>query len=293
MGDLAGFLQHCRVERGFSDNTLRAYSRSLGELERYLEGKGRTLAGATRNDLRGWLFQIGQGRAAATRARHVAAVRTFYRWMLREEKVERSVAEDLQPPKVGRHLPHFLTEPQTGQLLDDTTLTVRDRALLELMYGGGLRVGEVEGLDWGDVDLREGLVHVRHGKGGKQRKVPIGPPAIEALRAHRGEASLDEPVFRNSRGSRMSQRSMRRIVRECGLSAGLGGLHPHAMRHTFATHLLDNGADLRGIQELLGHSNLSTTQRYAHVSTQSLLRVYRDAHPHARGDDRDEGDAGR
>lgn len=282
MSDLDGFLLHCRAERGLSDNTLRAYTRSLGELQYFVQAKGRSLSEATRLDLRAWLFQVGRGRAASTRARHVAALRTFYRWMLREGRVERSVAEDLQAPKVGKHLPHFLTQPQTSNLLDDTTLTDRDRALIELLYGSGLRVGEAEGLQWGDIDLEQGLVLVRHGKGGKQRKVPIGPPAVDALDAIRDDPSSEDPVFRNQRGGRLSQRSMRRIVRQCGLAAGLGGLHPHAMRHSFATHLLDNGADLRGIQELLGHANLSTTQRYAHVSTQSLMRVYRDAHPHAR-----------
>ncbi len=283
---LAGFLQHLHVERGLSDNTLKAYRRTLSQLALHLEAKGRSLADATRTDLRGWLFQAGRGRAPATRARHVAALRTFYRWMLREERVERSVAEDLQTPKVGRHLPHFLTEAQSSELLDETPLAPRDRALLELLYGAGLRVGEAEALDWADLDFEEGLVWVRKAKGGKQRKVPVGPPALRALQALRNsvDAELDDPVFRNARGGRLSQRSMRRIVKECGLVAGLGGLHPHAMRHSYATHLLDNGADLRGIQELLGHADLSTTQRYAHVSTQGLLRVYRDAHPHARDD---------
>ena len=281
---LTGFLQHIRVERGLSANTLKAYRRTLSQLSLHLDAKGRTLADARRTDLRGWLFQSGRGRAPATRARHVAALRTFYRWMLREGHVERSVAEDLQTPRVGRHLPHFLTEPQTAELLDGTPLSLRDRALLELLYGAGLRVGEAEALDWSDLELDTGLVWVRRAKGGKQRKVPVGPPAIRALQALRASIDADrsDPVFRNARGGRLSQRSMRRIVKECGLAAGLGGLHPHAMRHSFATHLLDNGADLRGIQELLGHADLSTTQRYAHVSTQGLLRVYRDAHPHAR-----------
>lgn len=283
---LAGFLQHLRVERGLSDNTLKAYRRSLSQLALHLDAKGRTLADATRTDLRGWLFQAGRGRAPATRARHVAAIRTFYRWMLRESHVERSVAEDLQTPKVGRHLPHFLTEPQSAELLDATPLAPRDRALLELLYGSGLRVGEAEALDWSDLDFEQGLVWVRRAKGGKQRRVPVGPPALRALQALKSsvDAERSDPVFRNARGGRLSQRSMRRIVKDCGLVAGLGGLHPHAMRHSFATHLLDNGADLRGIQELLGHADLSTTQRYAHVSTQGLLRVYRDAHPHARDD---------
>lgn len=281
--DLTDFMQHCRVERGLSPHTLRAYERTLSQVRSHLDERGHDFRDANRMDLRSWLFQAGKGRAAATRARHVAAVRTFYRWMLREERVEASIAEDLQRPKVGQHLPHFLSQNQTETLLDGLPLSARDRALLELLYGGGLRIGEVEQLDWEDLDLEEGRVHVRRGKGGKPRIVPVGPPAVEALQALSPEEP-DGPVFLNARSRRLSQRSMRRIVKERGLEAGLGGLHPHALRHTFATHLLDNGADLRGIQEMLGHENLSTTQRYAHVSTQALLSVYRSAHPHARDD---------
>lgn len=276
----ARFRQHCRVERGMSENTIRAYERTLTTLEQVLDQRARTLLEADRMDLRGWLFQVGRGRAPATRARHVAAVRTFYRWALREELVERSPAEDLQVPKVGKRLPHFLSEDAAGQVCEGEG-SARDRALLEVLYSGGLRVGEAEGLDWADVDLDQGRLRLRNTKGGKERIVPIGPPAVEALSLlGPGEG----PVFLNSRGGRLSQRSMRRIVRQMGLVSGQAGLHPHALRHSFATHLLDNGADLRGIQELLGHANLSTTQRYAHVSTSSLLRVYRDAHPHARSD---------
>ena len=277
---LEEYTRHCRVERGLSEHTIRAYLRSLRRLKSFLEPRGRTLEEATRMDLRAWLFEVGRGRAPATRAQHVAAIKTFYRWMLREERILRSVAEDLQPPKIGRHLPHFLSAPDAKSLLDDIELSVQDAALLEVLYGGGLRVGEVSGLDWLDVDLVSGTLRVRAGKGGKHRIVPIGGPAVDALQAL--GPSEDGPVFLNTRGARMSPRSMRRIVRRVGLLCGQSGLHPHALRHSFATHLLDNGADLRGIQELLGHASLSTTQRYAHVSTQSLLRVYRDAHPHAR-----------
>lgn len=261
-----------------SPNTLRAYTRILDSLQKTLSERDRDVVDARRIDLRAWLFQAGRGRAPATRAQQVAAVRTFYRWLLREGIVASSVAEDLQAPKVGRRLPHFLSEDAAGQVCD-AEAPARDRALIEVLYGGGLRVGEAEGLDWIDVDLAQGRLRLRNTKGAKERIVPIGPPAVEALTLlGPGEGA----VFLNTRGDRLSQRSMRRIVKELGLRSGLGGLHPHALRHSYATHLLDNGADLRGIQELLGHANLSTTQRYAHVSTQSLLRVYADAHPHAR-----------
>ena len=281
--ELERYLLHLRAERGLSAHTLRGYGRTLRQLAVFLGSRDRSFREANRTDLRAWLFQVGRCRAPATRARHVAAVRSFYRWMLREELVEHSVAEDLQAPKVGRTLPHVLSVAAASEVVE-APLPPRDRALLEVLYGGGLRVSEASGLDWPDVDLVQGRVLIRHGKGGKQRLVPIGPPAVEALKVHLGERVPEGPVFLNTRGTRMQPRSMRRTVKLAGLLAGEGGLHPHALRHSFATHLLDGGADLRGIQELLGHADLSTTQRYAHVSTQSLLRVYRDAHPHARGE---------
>ncbi|MCB9694236.1 MAG: tyrosine recombinase XerC [Alphaproteobacteria bacterium] len=281
MDALDGFLRHARVERGLSENTLRAYGKTLADLRTFLEARGSSFETADRTALRAWLFQIGRGRKAATRARHVAGVRTFYRWMLREGRVEASVAEDLQAPKVGRTLPHFLSEAAAAEVLE-APLSTRDTALLEVLYGSGIRVSEAAGLDWPDVDLAQGRLHVRRGKGGKPRVVPVGPPAVQALRELLADRLPEGPVFVNARGGRMQPRSMHRAVRAAGLLAGEGGLHPHALRHSFATHLLDHGADLRGIQELLGHADLSTTQRYAHVSTQQLLSVYRDAHPHAR-----------
>ena len=278
---LARFLDHLRVERGMSPHTLRAYGRTLADLSEALDGV--SFVEATRMDLRRYLFRAGSGRAPATQARHVAAIRTFYRWLLREEHVQHSIAEDLQPPRIGQHLPNYISVPQADDLVEGPTLSVRDRAVLEILYGCGLRVGEVSGLDRDDLRLDIGLVVVRRGKGGKERRVPIGPPAIAAVRALVETLPADSPhVFRNARGGRLSPRSIRRVVTKAGQMAGLSGLHPHALRHSFATHLLDAGADLRGIQELLGHASLATTQRYTHVSVEALLNVYRGAHPHAR-----------
>ena len=285
------FLDHMRVERGASAHTLRAYGRTVRELRHHLEAEGRTFASARRVDLRSFLFRIGRGRASATLARHMAALRTLYRWLLRTGTVERSVAEDLQPPRVGRHLPRVLSARQTeGMLEPSQPLCARDRAILEILYGAGIRVGELCALDVADVDLKSGLVQVRRGKGGKERRVPMGPPAVEAVRDWLDErgASPETALFLNARGTRMSDRSVRRVVDRAGLAAGVAGVHPHALRHSFATHLLDAGADLRGIQELLGHSSLSTTQRYTHVSVKGLLDTHRRAHPHdRRGDDPD------
>jgi len=278
---LTRFTDHLRVERGLSAHTLRAYRRTLVDLSTALGEVG--FLAADRMDLRRYLFRAGRGRAPATQARHVAAIRTFYRWLLREGHIERSVAEDLQPPRIGQHLPNYISAPQADDLVEAPALSVRDRAVLEVLYGGGLRVAEVSGLNREDLRLDTSLIIVRRGKGGKERRVPIGPPAVEALRELVDTLpESGEVLFHNARGGRLSPRSIRRIVARAGQQVGLSGLHPHALRHSFATHLLDAGADLRGIQELLGHASLSTTQRYTHVSVEALLNVYRGAHPHAR-----------
>jgi integrase/recombinase XerC len=282
------WLEHLKAERGFSRHTLRAYDRTLSDLLAHLAGVDRTALDARRIDLRGYLFKAGRGRSSATLARHVAAIRSFYAWLVDTGVLEASIASDLQPPSVKLPLPDVLSEAQADRLfqsdLDSSDDALQERVLLEVLYGGGLRVAEVAALDWAAIDLDEALIRVLRGKGGKDRRVPIGPPALAALREWRARTGGEGMVFVNSRGKRMSDRSIRRIVERAGARAGLPGLHPHALRHSFATHLLGSGADLRGIQEMLGHSSLSTTQRYTHVSVGNLIDVYRRAHPHARGD---------
>ncbi len=280
------FLDHLRVERGASPHTLRAYQRTVERLVEHLHQRDSSVVEVSSMDLRSFLFKVGRGRKAATQARHVAAIRTFYRWLARLELVQQTPAELLSPPKSPRHLPRVLTETEASDVCDaqptSTPPSLRDRALVELLYGAGLRVGEAHALDRDDLHLDQALVHIRHGKGGKERIVPLGPPAIQALRAWLEASPTDQQaVFLNRHGTRLSARSMRRIVKRHALSRGVAGVHPHALRHSFATHLLDSGADLRSIQELLGHASLSTTQRYTHVSTAGLQEVYRRAHPHA------------
>ncbi|MBN2800676.1 MAG: tyrosine recombinase XerC [Deltaproteobacteria bacterium] len=288
-GWAAAFVQHLRVERGLSGHTLRAYARTVEALEAFMAREERGLTSVDLPLLRRLLFEVGRGRSPATVARHVSALRTLFRWALREELVASAVAEGLVSPRVGRHLPRVLSASEADQVCEvvggGDRRQLQARALVEILYGAGLRVGEAEGLDWEDLSLGEGMVRVRRGKGGKERRVPMGEPAVEALRALcQVCADPRGAVFLNQRGGRLSSRLMYRLVREVGLRAGVAGVHPHALRHSFATHLLDSGADLRGIQELLGHSRLTTTQRYTHVSTATLQAVYREAHPHGRRD---------
>lgn len=277
------FDEFLRVERGASQHTRRAYTRTIERLASYLEADLHT---ATKRDLRGFLFAVGRGRKKATVARHIAALRTFYRWLERRGAIEASPAESLRPPAVGRGLPRVATVDELETVLDAAAQgSPRDLAILELLYGAGLRVGELEQLNVDDVDLVTGIVRVRQGKGGKERRVPMGSQAVRCTQAWLDtRASDSEPLFLNRRGGRLSSRSIRRIVKQAGRRNDVAGLHPHALRHSYATHLLDAGADLRAIQELLGHASLSTTQRYTHVSIERLLDAHRRAHPHGRDD---------
>jgi integrase/recombinase XerC len=284
---LARFYDHLRVEKGASAHTLRAYEHTLSHLKAHLEAQGLGLRDKLeRVHFRGFLFAVARDASSSTVARHTAAIRTLYKWMVREGHVEKAAALQLQPPKVGRRLPRVLSKAEATAIVeqplpDDKITSLRDRALVELLYGAGLRASEAAALDRDDVDLHGGLVTVRRGKGGKERRVPLGTPGVAALQAWFDATPSGGPaVFTNVRGGRLTTRSMQRIVHALGRDAAPGA-HPHAMRHSYATHMLDNGADLRGIQELLGHASLSTTQRYTHVSVESLLQVYRSAHPHA------------
>lgn len=289
------FVESLRVERGRSAHTLRAYSRIIGELVDELDGKGIPPVLASRLDLRAYLFGSSRDQASSTLAQRIAAIRSFYRWLLEQGELEASPAEGLQGPRVRQRLPEVISVGQAAEVCElggETPTSRRDRALVEVLYGAGLRVGEVVALDRQDVDLEQGLIRVRSGKGGKERRVPIGSEGRRAL-AELIEGVLvaaDQALFLNRRGTRLSDREARRIVKKAGLVVGAPGLHPHALRHTYATHMLDAGADLRGIQELLGHSSLSTTQRYTHVSVERLRDVHREAHPHGRGTG-GEGDA--
>lgn len=304
---VADFLEHLELERSLSPHTLRAYG---GDLESFLdfvgEYYGREPSALAPTDIEpmavaAFLAAMSrQGLAARSRARRLSAVRSLFRHAVREGVLEASPATGLRSPKLEKTLPRHLRPGEIEDLVEapaagrpDERLALRDRALLELLYATGLRVGELVSLDWRDLDLSGRVLRVT-GKGGKERMVPFGRTATQALRDYlavweslRAEstdaAAEAEPLFLNHRGGRLGARGVRLLVDRYAAAAGVPeGVHPHTLRHTFATHLLEGGADLRAIQELLGHSSLSTTQKYTHVDIQRLLAVYRDAHPRAR-----------
>ncbi len=300
-GLLRRYLRHLRDERNLSPNTLRAYRRDLERFiaflaADYLGREAATLAPRDADALAVRSYLAGLARTevgARSRARALSALRGFFRYAVREGERPDDPTAGVPAPRQPHHLPRHLRPGEIERLLEaaagDEPLARRDRALLELLYASGLRVGELVGLDWGDLDLEARVLRVL-GKGGRERMVPFGRPAAAALGRWleswpglRAGGDTSEPIFLNHRGGRLTDRSVRRIldryVRQASLAAGV---HPHTLRHTFATHLLEGGADLRAIQELLGHSSLSTTQKYTHLELDRLLSVYRESHPRAR-----------
>ena len=303
-----GFETYVADERRFSPRTVLAYRSDLDrftdfwEREFAHESAGKTpLAKIDTLAVRSYLAHLHRARLSnRSLARHLSTLRSFFRWACREGHLEKNPAKGLPSPRVPKTLPRAMTLPDTERLLaadeDETLVPERERALFELLYATGLRVSEAAGLDCEDVDLSERLARVM-GKGSRERIVPFGEIAADALRAylpsraalrHRAragegrKAEVSEPLFVNARGGRLTPRSMARLLKRRLRAAGLPEeISPHALRHTFATHLLQAGADLRAIQELLGHASLSTTQKYTHLDAARLREVYRNAHPKA------------
>jgi integrase/recombinase XerC len=298
---IARFLSHLEAERNASKHTRLAYGHDLRSLDDFLKSReSRGSADVRAIDvyaLRGWLGALTRTHAASSVARKVAAARAWMKWLRRTGVIEASPADELASPKVRRPLPTFLGVDVAKEVVEspavDTPLGLRDRAILEVLYGSGLRVSELSGLDIGDVDLGAGEARVL-GKGGKERVVPLGRMSLDALRAwlavrskvvHAKRRTQDgRALFLSSVGARIGRRTVHKLVKHYGvLGGGRADLHPHALRHTCATHMLGGGADLRAIQEMLGHASLSTTQRYTHVSIDHLMKVYDQSHPLARG----------
>jgi integrase/recombinase XerC len=297
---LAAFLRYLEGERRASPRTVAEYGRDIEGLAAFVRERGSAAAGdVTAIDvylLRAWLAGLARRNAASSVARKIAAVRTWMRWLRRRGHIQVCPADDLATPKVRRGLPTLLSVDAAKEVVEappsDTPAGMRDRAILELLYGSGLRVSELCGLDIEAVDLPGASARVL-GKGRKERIVPLGRASVEAVvrwlqvrpgMVHPRRKTQDpKALFLTVFGARMYVRSVHKLVRRHGAAgAGRADLHPHALRHTCATHMLDGGADLRAIQEMLGHASLSTTQRYAHVSMEHLMRVYDSAHPMAR-----------
>jgi integrase/recombinase XerD len=295
------FVAYLELERGLSRNTLEAYRGDLLQLGAYLERRGTTALAAEHADLAGFLDELAAGSdkrppvAPTTLQRKLACMRSFYRHLRREELLDRDPTADLQGPPRGKRLPHVLSRDQVAHLLAQPLGTspaaLRDRALLELMYACGLRASEAVGLDLEAIDLDDGVLRA-FGKGSKERIVPIGGKALAALRVYllRGRPALvgvreQSRVFVNQRGGPLSRQGLYKIVQRHARSAGLEGrMSPHTLRHTFATHLLAGGCDLRSLQEMLGHADIATTQIYTHLSADRLRDVYFAAHPRATVD---------
>ena len=298
-----GFLDHLAVERGVAANTLTSYRRDLDRYQHYLATQGvSSVVGVQPATVSGFLSYLREGDAdhpplsASSAARAVVAVRGLHRFALREGLVEVDVSREVRPAAPPRRLPKAITVEDVERLLDAagyarTTLALRDRALLELLYGTGARISEAVGLDVDDLDLVDETVLLR-GKGGKDRRVPVGSYAAKALAAYAVQA---RPIlaaegrgtprfFLNSRGGPLSRQSAWVVLRTAAERAGLAdGLSPHTLRHSFATHLMEGGADVRVVQELLGHASVTTTQIYTLVTVDRLREVYATAHPRARG----------
>jgi integrase/recombinase XerC len=290
---IRNFLDHLRQERQASPHTIRCYEDDLVQFEDYLvesSGEGADPTAADARRLRGfsaWLS--GRDYAPSTIARRLASLRSFYRYQRRQGVVTTDPVGGLRNPKQPRRLPKLLRVEDVVRLLDaiptQDALGVRDRAMFETLYGGGLRVGELVGLELGDLDEESEMVRVR-GKGRRERLCPIGPMAMAWLvrwKAHRRPAKLGEAaLFLNHRGGRLTSRSVGRLLHDHLVGLGLDpGSSPHTLRHSFATHLLDRGADLRSVQDLLGHRSLTTTQIYTHVTQERLIDAYNEAHPRA------------
>ena len=294
------YANYLKLEKNVSPHTLRNYLSDLRQFDEFLSRRAKENAekkipieDVTVHLVRAYLASLSKHNKKSSIGRKLAALKGFFRYLLREKKIQSDPLAWISTPKQEKPLPAFLSVDDVflllGGIQGDGLLTIRDRAILETFYSTGVRVSELVGLDWNDVDFQLGIIRVV-GKGSKERIVPIGEMALKALRNYGDEQAIkwrraakgETPVFLNHRGGRITTRSVGRVVEKYLKAAGIAvRMGPHGLRHTFATHLLNGGADLRVIQELLGHVSLSTTQRYTHLNLDQLTAVYDKAHPRA------------
>ena len=291
--ELTAFVDYIRVEKGLAANSIASYARDLEGFARFLRRRGRPVARVDREDIRNFLASLyRRGLSARSAARHLVSLRNFFKFLLKEGRLKTDPTEEIDAPKIGQSLPKYLTAAEVDALLQQpdpsTPAGLRDKAMLELLYATGMRVSELIGQRWEDFEVNLGVVRCR-GKGSKERLIPVGKSALRAVEdyVHRGRQALaarkDSPhLFLNRLGGRLSRVGFWKLLRRYGRAAGISTpLTPHVVRHSFATHLLERGADLRSIQLMLGHSDISTTQIYTHVVKERLKQIYREHHPRA------------
>jgi integrase/recombinase XerD len=285
------FFTYLQVEKGLAPHTLESYARDLARLQQWSSANQKVLVDLTRADLRKWIASLSRdGLAPTSVTRAVSAVRGFFKFLMLDGHIKRHPAEDLDTPQRFSYLPKFLTEDEINRLFAAPDIStdegIRDRALLEIMYAAGLRVSELVSLKQSDVDLHTGMV-VCHGKGSKERRVPLGKSAIHWLQHYAAVKAAygkqDSTIMFLQRGKPFTRQLAWLIIKRYAESVGISNVSPHTLRHSFATHLIQHGADSRSVQALLGHSDISTTQIYTHITDLHLRAAYDKFHPRARG----------
>ena len=287
---LESFIKHLSDERNYSEHTVKAYRGDLENFRDFLLKEEKKIEDADIATINTYVSTLYGKNSPASVERKISAIRSFFSYLVRKDIVAQNPAKLVRTPKKEKHLPVFLSVDEVFNLVDlkdpeQSPLRVRDRAVLELLYSSGLRVSELAGATLADLSIGEAIIRVR-GKGNKERIVPVGSKALSALGEYldiREELKpVSDRIFLNSRGRGITTRSLARIIKKYGLVSGISkNVSPHVLRHSFATHLLAGGADLRAIQEMLGHASLSTTQRYTHLSVERIMEVYDKAHPNA------------
>ena len=282
------YLGYLRVEKGLAGNSLEGYRRDLSKLANWAGERGAVMAALTKSDLREFLADLGRDKLAErTRRRLLSSIRGFYKFLMIEGHIDKSPAEDLAAPQASAYLPKFLNQAEIDLLFAvpdvSTEKGLRDRTLLELIYACGLRVSEAVNIRPGDIDLENGVMTCT-GKGGKTRRIPVGRSALNwvreylKLREQKDDAESDK-LF----GRTLSRQAVFTMVRDAARAAGLPDISPHTLRHSFATHLVQNAADIRSVQQMLGHADISTTQVYTHITSEHLRKSYERHHPRAKG----------
>jgi integrase/recombinase XerD len=284
------FISHLRVERGLADNTIQSYSRDLLRFFQFLEGRKRSPLQATQDDIMDYMSSLQKALSIRSCARNLSALKMFFRFLVSEGKIEGSPARLLGTPKLPRKLPAVLTRDEVDMLLSQPDPSnqrgQRDKAMLELLYATGLRVSELVGLQISNINLEAGFVRMV-GKGSKERMVPMGTKALEVIKGYLSEArgkllksKSSSYLFLNSRGAGLTRQGFWKIIKKYGKKAGIRKeITPHKLRHSFASHLLEGGADLRSVQVMLGHADISTTQIYTHITRERLKQIHEKYHP--------------